>query len=76
MIRKSTPLDLARKALYRQKKLKGVKAATLTSTSFDDSEDSLSNMNQGSFFLKNLPKLTITESVKENPISKAPVPTK
>ncbi|WP_342227365.1 hypothetical protein [Rickettsiella endosymbiont of Rhagonycha lignosa] len=75
-IRNSTPLDLAKKALCWQKKMKELGATTLTSTSFDNSEESLSNMNQGSFFLKNLPKTTIIESVMENPISKAPVPTK
>lgn len=75
-IRNSTPLDLAKKVLYRQKKMKELGATTLTSTSFDNSVEFLSNMNQGSFFLKNLPKTTIIESVIENPISKAPVPTK
>lgn len=73
--RNSTSLDLAKKALSWQK-IKGLGATTLTSTSFDNSEESSSNMNQGSFFLKNLPKTTIIESVIENPIAKAPVPTK
>jgi hypothetical protein len=86
--RNATPLGLAKKALYWQK-MKGLGSTTLTSTSFDNSEESLSNMNQGclpgnqdnagknlTFFLKNLPKTTITESAIESPISKSPVPTK
>nr|MCH9637523.1 hypothetical protein [Gammaproteobacteria bacterium] len=85
--RNSTPLGLAKKALYWQK-TKELGSTTLTSTPFDNSEKSLSDMNQGltgnqdnvgknlNFFLKSLSKATVTENSIENPMSKSPVPTK
>lgn len=85
--RNSTPLGLAKKALYWQK-TKELGSTTLTSTPFDNSEKSLSDMNQGltgsqdnagknlNFFLKTLSKATATENSIENPMSKSPAPTK
>jgi hypothetical protein len=84
--RNSNPLALASKALY-WKKMKGLGSATLTSTSFDNSEESLSESqgclsgnqdNSGknlTFFLKTLAKTTTAENSIENPLS-TPVPTK
>lgn len=85
---RNSPLDLVKKDLYWQK-MKGLGSTTFTSTSFDNKEESLSDMNQGclpenqdnsgknlNFFLKNFPKTTTTENSIENFISKSPTPTK
>lgn len=81
--RNSTPLGLAKKALYWQK-MKALSA----SVSFDDSEASLPedqgclSGNQDSsgknlaFFLRTLPKATTIENSVENPISTSPTPVK